>query len=82
MTVSRVITIPACEEHAGVASMTFLTPWVCLECGQPRGEPFRTTSWDGSCRLSVHGWVNPCGHVEKYSRVREAHARRHLGPQP
>lgn len=66
----RTVTIPACADHDGYHSMTVDLPWVCLECGGPRGEPFATTSWDGSRRLGVHGWHNPCGHVEKYSAVR------------
>lgn len=70
MTTTRTVVIPACVKHAGQLSMLVTLPWVCLHCGGPRGEPFSTTSWDGSRRLGVHGWNNPCGHVEKYSAVR------------
>lgn len=66
----RTVTIPATEEHDGYASLTVTLPWTCLECGGPRGEPFQTISWDGSRRLYCDGWINPCGHVEKYSSVR------------
>lgn len=68
----RTVTIPACVEHAGHHSMQVTVPWVCLKCGGPRGEPFETLSWDGSRRLSVHGWSNPCGHLETYASVRAA----------
>jgi hypothetical protein len=65
------ITIPEREEHGGVHSMTILVDWVCLKCGAERGKPFTTVSWDGSRQLNVTGWKNPCGHIEKYSTVRE-----------
>ena len=72
MNTTRTITIPACAEHEGFHAMLVTLPWVCLHCGGPRGEPFETISYDGSRRLAVHGWTNPCGHVEKYSEVRAA----------
>jgi hypothetical protein len=71
----RTVTIPACVEHDGYHVVTVTLPWICLHCGGPRGKPFRTVSYDGSRRLVVHGWTNPCGHVEKYSQVRAALAR-------
>ncbi len=69
---TRTVTIPACAEHDGFHAMRVTLPWVCLRCGSPRGEPFETISYDGSRRLGVHGWINPCGHIEKYSEVRAA----------
>ena len=66
----RTVVIPACEQHDGYAAITVSLPWVCLECGGPRGKPVKTVSYDGSRRLQVHGWSNPCGHVEKYSTIR------------
>jgi hypothetical protein len=69
---TRTVTIPGRTEHDGYHSMTVTLPWVCLQCGGPRGEPFDTVSYDGSRRLEVHGWHNPCGHVEKYSDVRQS----------
>lgn len=69
---TRQVTIPACVEHEGIYSITALLPWVCLECGGPRGEPSKVLSYDGSRRMVVDGWTNPCGHVEKYSDVRAA----------
>lgn len=68
----RTVTIPARAQHEGLFSVTLTMPWVCLHCGGPRGEPFETLSYDGSRRLRVHGWTNPCGHIEKYSAVRAA----------
>lgn len=72
---TRTVTIPARAEHDGFDAIRVTLPWVCLHCGGPRGEPFETVSWDGSRTLAVHGWSNPCGHVEKYSEVRAASAR-------
>ncbi len=69
---TRTVTIPACVDHHGFHAITLTLPWICLECGGPRGEPFCTVSYDGSRRLSVHGWSNPCGHVESYSVARAA----------
>ena len=69
---TRTVTIPAREQHEGLYAITLTLPWVCLHCGGPRGEPFETVSYDGSLRLAVHGWRNPCGHIEKYSAVRIA----------
>ncbi len=73
----RTVTIPAREQHAEYSSITVTLPWVCRACDAPRGEPIRTTSWDGSRQLAVDSWSNPCGHVEKYSKV-----RRDLEAQP
>lgn len=69
---TRTVTIPASAEHDGYAALTVTLPWVCLICGGPRGEPGSTISYDGSRRLHVHGWSNPCGHVESYRQVRES----------
>lgn len=68
----RKITIPARQDHAGMDSMTIAVPWACLQCGAPRGEPVMAVSYDGSRQLPAHGWLNPCGHIETYSEVREA----------
>lgn len=71
MTRSRTITIPACEEHGGFHSLTVVVPWHCVYCGAERGEPVQILSYDGSRRLSVTGWKNPCGHVETYAEIRQ-----------
>lgn len=68
---ARTVTIPGCVEHEGLLAITVTLPWTCLHCGGPRGEPVDTISYDGSRRLGVHGWTNPCGHIEKYSEIRE-----------
>ncbi len=72
----QTITIPACQQHEGSPSnlLTIEVEWNCLICGAERGEPFETQSFDGSRRLNVTGWANPCGHVETYTEVRHAHA--------
>jgi hypothetical protein len=68
----RTITIPACSEHEGFHKLTLTTIWTCLVCGGPRGEPFEILSYDGSRRMTVSGWRNPCGHIETYETVRNA----------
>lgn len=67
----RTVRIPACHEHAGHHARTVTLPWVCPQCGGPRGEPFPTVSYDGSRRLACDGWVNPCGHLDTYAAVRQ-----------
>ena len=79
--VERTVRIPASPYHEGRYAMTAILLWVCPACGGPRGEPFPSHSYDGSRRLHVHGWHNPCGHVDKYSEVlKEALARRTCVP--
>lgn len=68
----RSILIPALTEHAGQYWMHATVQWTCIHCGGPRGEPEPGISWDGSRKLLVDTWRNPCGHVEKYSQVRDA----------
>ncbi len=51
-------------------AMTVTLKWTCPVCGGPRGEPFPSFSYDGSRRLCCDGWINPCGHVDKYDDVR------------
>ncbi len=63
------VTIPACAEHEGIYKVAVCLKWVCPICGEPRGEPHSALSYDGSIRMIVHGWFNPCGHVDKYSAV-------------
>lgn len=73
----RTVQIPACDEHAGLLSTWVSVDWTCLACGGPRGQVFRTVSYDGSRRLAVDGWTNPCGHLDSYANVRlEAKAHR------
>lgn len=72
---TRTVTIPAMEAHDGTAAVRVTLPWRCLHCHGPRGEPAPTVSYDGSRRLAVDGWSNPCGHTEKYSEVRATFSR-------
>ena len=67
---TRTVIIPACYEHAGMLSWTVALEWVCPICGGPRGEPSGGFSYDGSRRLVVSVWKNPCGHVDKYEDIR------------
>lgn len=65
------VTIPARQEHEGIFSIDVEISDFCPVCGGPRGVPFNALSFDGSRRLFVHSWNNPCGHVDYYSNVRE-----------
>lgn len=66
----KTVRIPGCVDHAGLHIVAVELVWLCPECGGPRGEPFDTLSYDGSRRLEVQGWVNPCGHTDQYGAVR------------
>lgn len=70
MTPTRYVNIPACAEHEGIYSVTVQLAWRCPVCGRLRGNPVPVISWDGSRRLHCDGWVNLCGHVDKYADVR------------
>ena len=65
------VTIPACEQHEGFYSMTVTISDYCPKCGSKRGVPYKGFSYDGSRRLTVDLWNNPCGHVDKYSDIRQ-----------
>lgn len=67
----REVTIPATEEHQGRVAVTLRLKWVCPDCGQPRGKPYKCFSWDGSHNLWVDGWKNACGHVDTYADCRK-----------
>jgi hypothetical protein len=68
---TRQVIIPAHAEHEGIYSRTVTLRWECPDCGGPRGDIYNAISYDGSRRLHVHGWLNPCGHVDYYSDVRK-----------
>lgn len=67
---TRFVTIPACSNHSGLLTVTVKLHWTCPECGGPRGETFRTQSYDGALPVQCDGWNNPCGHVDHYRDVR------------
>jgi len=66
----QTVTIPAHEHHEGIASLTVKLKWACPICGRPRGQVIPVRSYDGSRILYCDGWVNPCGHIDKYLTVR------------
>lgn len=68
---TRTVTIPAKDQHEGIYVVVVTLPWVCPVCGGPRGEPGPVCSYDGSLRMTVDGWRNECGHIDKYSTVRK-----------
>lgn len=74
----RTVTIPAAERHEGFHKQRVHLAWRCPTCGGPRGEPGPAFSFDGSRRLNVDGWKNPCGHVDKYADLREEATRNGL----
>lgn len=69
--VIRCVTIPSCLQHEGIRSVQVRLFWTCPVCGGPRGEPYDTISFDGSRRLAVQGWRNPCGHIDHYYECRK-----------
>lgn len=69
-TIMRTVEIPRLDAHDGFFSATVTLVWECPRCGGPRGDVFRTISYDGSRRLGCDGWKNPCGHIDFYSDVR------------
>lgn len=66
-----IVTIPSTSEHQGYMIATFEIPDKCPVCGGQRGEPYGTHSFDGSRRVNVDGWNNPCGHIDSYVDVRK-----------
>ena len=74
----REVEIPARKDHCGLYKAKVNIKWICPVCGGPRGEIFRTTSFDGAKQLSVDGWVNPCGHIDVYQDVIEEARRNGL----
>ena len=64
--------------------------WTCPECGGPRGEPGPFTFYEEGASHTCDRWVNPCGHVDKYTEVSQEHRQntqerlsheRHADPQ-
>lgn len=66
-----VVTVPASEAHMGRASITGEILTTCPVCDGPRGDVYPGFSYDGSLRLGVDCWQNPCGHVDRYPAVRQ-----------
>lgn len=75
------VTIPTRQDHEGYCGylMTVEISDFCPICGGKRGEPYEGLSYDGSRRLNVSCWNNPCGHVDKYSDVRKEIAEQQKG---
>lgn len=76
-----IVTIPSREQHEGIYAATVFINDYCPKCGGPRGVAYPAFSFDGSRRLSVTCWGNPCGHVDKYDKVRQE-VRRRMRWQP
>jgi len=68
-----IVTIPSCENHEGIFFMTVTISDYCPKCGKKRGIDtiHKGFSYDGSRRLVVDCWENPCGHIDYYKDVRE-----------
>ena len=64
-----IVTIPKCAQHEGRALATYEISDYCPICGEKRGKIFGTHSFDGSRRLNVDAWINPCGHIDLYERI-------------
>lgn len=67
----KLVTIPACEQHEGFYKEIVKLKWICPICGKERGKVEKVRSYDGSLYLYCDGWKNHCGHVDKYSKIRE-----------
>lgn len=66
----RTVVVPGCEAHEGYYAIKVDLKWRCPKCRGPRGETRNVFSFDGSRRLVVDGWDNPCGHIDYYPEVR------------
>lgn len=68
------VTVPSISEHAGYPS-NLITGEIsdkCPKCEAKRGvKRWEGLSYDGSRRLNVDCWENECGHIDKYSDVRQ-----------
>jgi hypothetical protein len=60
-TLMQTVEIPAYDAHDGHHSTAVTLIWECPRCGGPRGEVFRTISYDGSRRLACGGGKTPAG---------------------
>lgn len=65
------VKIPARKDHAGIHFILAQIADHCPQCGATRGKPFKHFSYDGSRRLVVDCWKNPCGHIDYYEDVRK-----------
>jgi hypothetical protein len=63
------VTIPSRPQHEGIYSVDVEISDACPVCGGPRGIPYGGLSYDGSRRLHVSQWDNPCGHIDRYPDV-------------
>lgn len=63
-------TVTIIERHGWIRRIVRVTvPWTCLECGEPRGEPYNLNMAEDGDYFSVDVWDNPCGHIDKYNDV-------------
>lgn len=66
-----IVTIPSSQFHGGLGLISLEISDLCPVCNGPRGQVFGTHSFDGSRRLNVDGWNNPCGHIDYYDAIRK-----------
>lgn len=66
-----IVTIPACQDHAGINSVQVKISDRCPVCGRERATVKYGTgvSYDGGKGLTVNVWENQCGHLDRYSLV-------------
>ncbi len=64
------VELPASEHHQGLYTVKVKLRWSCPGCGMTRGNVERVRSYDGSLWLTCDGWNNPCGHVDRYDKLR------------
>jgi hypothetical protein len=70
-----IVTIPACQDHGGYKKITIEISDYCPVCGAKRGVPNPIRSYDGSLSMIVDGWLNNCGHIDTYRKVREEYLK-------
>ena len=76
----QTIVIPACYRHEGKHAVAVRVVWCCPRCGRPRGRIKPGISLDGSRRLPVSDWNNPCGHEDVYWQMRKEAVKNGLNP--
>lgn len=48
---------------------TRTVPWLCPQCGGPRGEPRPHNFSEDGAWYVCDRWDNPCGHIDHYHDV-------------
>ena len=52
-----------------IITRTVTVPWVCPQCGGPRGEIHGMNMCEDGDYAWMNVWGNPCGHIDMYPDV-------------